>query len=155
MPVIYETGGVEFLDRIQGMWERLNAYQAEVSPDFPDTFKGRTMDSRRARWVASGVNGLRIRMAVQDGKDLGYCLSFIGAKMDGVLESLFVDDSLRGQGVGLALSRDALDWFRERGAKSVDLEVTVGNDHAKGFYEKLGFRPFKLTMRLKQEASAG
>lgn len=148
--VVYETGGQELLDRIEPMWLALNEHQVRCSTDFSQAFQGRTMDSRRQRWVASGVNGLRIRMAILDGRDLGYCLSFIGGKMDAVLESLFVDEALRGRGVGLALARDALDWFGERGAKTIGLEVTVGNDHARDFYLKLGFKPFKLTMRLKR-----
>jgi len=147
--VTYETGGAEFLDRIDSMWQQLNEYQAEKSPDFGDAFRGRSIDSRKKRWVASGVNGLRITMAMLDGKDVGYCLSYIGGKMDAVLESLWLDPSLRGRGVGMALTQDALDWFEAKGAKTVDLEVTVGNP-TQSFYEKIGFRPFKLGMRLKK-----
>lgn len=151
MPQIeYETAGAEAIDLIAPMWEQLNAYQAVCCKDFGDAFKGRTIDSRKKRWIASGANGLRVRLVKSDGVLVGYCLSFIDDGMNGTLESLFVDDSMRGKGIGLALAKDSLDWFASKGTKTENLEVTAGNDNARAFYDKLGFRPFKTTMRLKK-----
>ena len=60
----------------------------------------------------------------------------------GALEvrGLWVDDSLRGQGVGLALMQAIEDEARKRGATRAMLYTY--SFQAQGFYEKLGYREF-------------
>lgn len=53
-----------------------------------------------------------------------------------VLDDLFVDPAWMGRGVGRALVHDAATTARRLGLASI--EVTA-NDHARGFYEKVGF----------------
>lgn len=56
------------------------------------------------------------------------------------IEDVVVDVATRGQGVGSALTRRALDVARDRGARTVDLTSRPSREEANSMYEKLGFR---------------
>ena len=57
------------------------------------------------------------------------------------IEDVVVDDAARGQGVGEALNRYALDVAAERGARSVDLTSRPSREAANRLYRRLGFEP--------------
>ena len=57
------------------------------------------------------------------------------------IEDVVVDQQARGQGVGTALTRAALDLARERGARNVDLTSRPSRVAANRLYQRLGFRP--------------
>jgi len=57
------------------------------------------------------------------------------------IEDVVVDDSVRGQGVGEALNRCALDMARLRGARTVDLTSRPSREAANRLYRRLGFEP--------------
>jgi ribosomal protein S18 acetylase RimI-like enzyme len=56
------------------------------------------------------------------------------------IEDVVVDGEARGQGVGEALNRAALDEARRRGAKEVDLTSRPSRDDANRLYVRLGFQ---------------
>lgn len=56
------------------------------------------------------------------------------------IEDVVVDVSARGQGVGSALTRHALDVAKERGARTVDLASRPSREAANSMYGNLGFR---------------
>lgn len=55
------------------------------------------------------------------------------------IEDVVVDGEARGQGVGEALNRAALDLAAERGARSVDLTSRPSREAANRLYRRLGF----------------
>ncbi len=57
------------------------------------------------------------------------------------IEDVVVDESARGQGVGEALSRAALDRARSLGAVTVDLTSRPSRAAANRLYQRLGFEP--------------
>jgi putative acetyltransferase len=69
------------------------------------------------------------RVRNEDGKILGFC-----GVADGNLEMLFIAPESRGQGVGTALCRHAVDRL---GVTRVD--VNEQNPQALGFYKHFGF----------------
>ena len=64
-----------------------------------------------------------------------------------VLESMRVDPSLRGRGVGGMLVRYFLEWARQRGAQQARVTAFVANQPAKRLYQRYGFSPSVVTMR--------
>jgi ribosomal protein S18 acetylase RimI-like enzyme len=72
----------------------------------------------------------------------GYvCLrSFEGQLQRGLLSDLWVDPDHRGQGVGEALIRGAMQWADQAGWQRLDLWVREDNPPARRLYRKLGFR---------------
>lgn len=57
------------------------------------------------------------------------------------IEDVVVDDAARGQGVGEALNRFAIDVAAEHGARSVDLTSRPSREAANRLYRRLGFEP--------------
>jgi ribosomal protein S18 acetylase RimI-like enzyme len=62
------------------------------------------------------------------------------------IEDVVVDESVRGQGVGEALSRAALDEARRRGAKHVSLTSRPHREAANRLYQRLGFEHYKTNV---------
>jgi ribosomal protein S18 acetylase RimI-like enzyme len=56
------------------------------------------------------------------------------------IEDVVVDESARGQGVGAALSREAIRLARVAGARTIDLTSRPSRESANRLYERLGFR---------------
>ncbi|HEX2576595.1 MAG TPA: GNAT family N-acetyltransferase [Aquihabitans sp.] len=55
------------------------------------------------------------------------------------IEDVVVDDAARGQGVGEALNRRAIELAHERGARSIDLTSRPSREAANRLYRRLGF----------------
>ena len=56
------------------------------------------------------------------------------------IEDVVVDESVRGQGVGAALSREAVRLAREAGARTIDLTSRPSREAANRLYQRLGFQ---------------
>lgn len=55
------------------------------------------------------------------------------------IEDVVVDDNCRGQGIGAALTQEAIRIGHEQGARSIDLTSRPARVAANRLYEKLGF----------------
>jgi ribosomal protein S18 acetylase RimI-like enzyme len=62
--------------------------------------------------------------------------------IDCLLEDLYVEDAVRGQGLGEALVNAAMARGRERGCGRIELDVNEANTPALGLYERLGFSSY-------------
>jgi ribosomal protein S18 acetylase RimI-like enzyme len=56
------------------------------------------------------------------------------------IEDVVVDESTRGQGVGAALSREAVRLARAAGARTIDLTSRPSREAANRLYQRLGFQ---------------
>jgi ribosomal protein S18 acetylase RimI-like enzyme len=77
-----------------------------------------------------------------DGKILGsltLVIFRIPTAMRAWIEDVVVDEAGRGQGVGAALNRHALDLARREGCKTVDLTSRPSREAANRLYQRLGF----------------
>ena len=70
-------------------------------------------------------------------------VGLIGAQQENAetiyLYSLWLDPAARGQGLARPLVAAAVDWARDRRARTVTLRVAADNAVARGVYESLGF----------------
>jgi RimJ/RimL family protein N-acetyltransferase len=70
-------------------------------------------------------------------------VGLIGAQLENAdtvyLYSLWLDPIARGQGLARPLVAAAVDWARDRRARTVTLRVAADNVVARGVYESLGF----------------
>ena len=74
-------------------------------------------------------------------------LSFRGA-WRGQIEAVRIASHLRGQGLGREMILWAIDRCRERGCRMVQLTTHASRERAHGFYERLGFEPSHIGMKL-------
>ncbi len=72
------------------------------------------------------------------------------------IEDVVVDGAVRGQGVGQALNRHAVELAAERGARTVDLTSRPSREAANRLYARLGFAPRDTNVyRFDPEARPG
>jgi ribosomal protein S18 acetylase RimI-like enzyme len=74
-------------------------------------------------------------------------LSFQGS-WRATVESVRTLSTLRGQGIGGLMMRDAIDRARRRGCRMVQLSTNKQRADAKRFYERLGFKASHEGMKL-------
>ena len=80
------------------------------------------------------------KVAVFENEVVGYiCVNYLID--EGHILNLAVHPDLRRRGIATALVEKVLDELKERGCKSLSLEVRVSNHDAIQFYERFGFRP--------------
>jgi ribosomal protein S18 acetylase RimI-like enzyme len=65
-----------------------------------------------------------------------------------VLESIRVDPTVRGRGVGTALVSHFADWARANDARQASVTAFAENEGAQRFYRRHGFAPMSVTSRL-------
>jgi ribosomal protein S18 acetylase RimI-like enzyme len=122
----------------------LNFPDFHYSADFATAFRH---DLRRA--VLDPYNGLFV---LDDGRETktknGHLLGFLWivvcrnnwtGERYGYINNIYIAPSRRGQGLGEELLRQADEWFRSRGVKTVRLTVTSSNGGAIALYEKSGY----------------
>jgi ribosomal protein S18 acetylase RimI-like enzyme len=70
-------------------------------------------------------------------------VGLIGAQLENAqtvyLYSLWLDPAARGHGLARELLATAVEWARDRRARTVTLRVAADNTVARGVYESLGF----------------
>ncbi|MGU3375322.1 GNAT family N-acetyltransferase [Chryseobacterium sp. M5A1_1a] len=62
---------------------------------------------------------------------------------------MFVKPEYRGKGINKLITNELVNWAKSRNISEVRLDVYAQNDSAIKAYEKAGFEPLLLTMRLK------
>jgi ribosomal protein S18 acetylase RimI-like enzyme len=62
------------------------------------------------------------------------------------IEDVVVDEEARGNGIGEALSRAAIDEARQRGAKNVNLTSRPSREAANRLYRGIGFEKYETNL---------
>ncbi|MFS4430464.1 GNAT family N-acetyltransferase [Chryseobacterium sp. S90] len=62
---------------------------------------------------------------------------------------MYVKPDNRGKGINKVITDELISWSKSRGISEVRLDVYAQNESAIKAYEKAGFEPHLLTMRLK------
>ena len=92
---------------------------------------------------------LIVRHPDENGSIVGMLTLLIYRVPSGVrahLEDIVVDETVRGQGIGEALVRYALDIAREAGANGVALTTNPQREAANRLYQRLGFNRWKTNV---------
>jgi ribosomal protein S18 acetylase RimI-like enzyme len=150
LPGTFQAGGVELLPSIQPLWEALRTHHLALAPNLAAHLAAKTFASRSAEFREKSVTGqLRVDLFKRQpsGALAGYAVtSFCAADQSSELDSLYVDPSLRGQGVGSLLVRRAMTWLHGCGARKPVVSVLAQNEEALRFYHQLGFQPRSMNL---------
>ena len=130
------------------MWDAVRRFHRELEPHWPRRWANpppdilsRLTQDLQAYWQDAGP---KVIFVYDTGHEL---VGFIRvALMDswlspGQVESLYVRDDYRSQGVGQVLMAQALAWCAAHEAAEVGLHVSASNAGAARLYAQLGFRP--------------
>lgn len=140
----YSRLGEGQIDVIRPLWEKLNQHHADASRNFTERFEAYTFEKRKQSLLAEAKGGRLCIIVAHDpaeARDVGYCISTLKADGQGEVDSLFLEPSHRGQGIGESLMDKSLAWLDENGATEKILSVVTGNERVHGFYERYGFEP--------------
>jgi ribosomal protein S18 acetylase RimI-like enzyme len=143
MALRHMVGGLELLPVIKPLWERLNSMNVERSLYFGVRHRNLTFEERMRTVHRKASGGVARVEVVLNGADvpIGYCVATIDPEHNGEVDSIYVEEGERDQGVGGDLLDRAIDWMRAFPVQRTFLSVTVGNVDAPRFYERHGFRP--------------
>jgi len=78
-------------------------------------------------------------VAIDDGRIIGFILTSKTARANGLLVTIDILDGRRREGIGAKLLELAEHAQKKRGCRKIQLQVSVENSAAIGFYEKMGY----------------
>lgn len=142
--VAYLSGGLELLEKIAPLWEKLNHLHAHLAPGFSELIKRRTFSWRTQFFVEKSKHSIfHIDLARDNlsGNFVGYCVASLTNDKIGEIESVFIEKEFRGQQVGAKFMERALAWMEKNGVQEKKIGVAAGNEQVFPFYEKYNFYP--------------
>ena len=146
-----------------GDWATLRDLRLRALADAPDAF-GSTLEAEEkmseADWIGRAAPPADsppcINLIVElDEEPVGLAYACLDAADPGRadLYAMWVDPSTRRSGFGRAIVDRVADWALSAGAERLVLEVTEGNQAARGLYERTGFVPTGERSPLRPGAS--
>lgn len=117
-------------------------------------------DALHESWVRNSCLG-KAADGVVVAVDCGHVAGFVTCKIDhaarehtgsaiGTIVLIATSSESRGKGIGLAVTIEALNWFREQGAGFVEVGTQITNVAAARLYEKAGFRYLGATLTYRR-----
>lgn len=101
----------------------------------------RPMTLRAARETLANVALFQVLVSEDDGRLAGFLSLMRWPQATGVIDDIAVRPDLHRRGLGEAMMRWALAWFRQEGMRRAWLDVLLDNTPALSLYRKLGFTP--------------
>lgn len=133
--------------RLRECLEQLAEHHNDVSINFKGCFPKKPYSESLAAFEEAVKSGKsKIAVIEENDRVVGFSkIDRIG--VEGHLDILVVRKDQRGKGYGKQLMDWAVDTLREDGAARIEIRVVDGNDDAKAFYEKYGFRTVSEILR--------
>jgi len=143
--VRYRLGTEDDLPILKGFYEKLDAYFRQIDLGLPQP------EDVGQAWLESFSRTYgkfsMVHIAEMEGEVVGFMLSRVkrvpqywGGVMVGTLSDMWIEDKARRGGVGRMLSELALDWLRQQGVHSIEIQVLAHNDPSWKLYESMGFK---------------
>ena len=132
------------IDLIKPLWEKLRDQHRELSPYFPERYVELTFGERKEDLLKKSENGiLRIDTAYDKTTEqfIGYCISSISNEQIGEVDSIYLEEKYRSEGLGDTLMKRSLNWMDQNGVKTKKIMVAAGNENTLAFYSRYNFFP--------------
>ena len=154
--IAYHSGNKSLIDEVKPLWQELNRHLLCLSPYFKEYYETLTFEDRKRVILQRTLEGgdLRVDLALDAEVIVGYCVSSIDRLLTGEIDSIYVNERYRGQGIGAALMGKALAWLNIKGAKKNIVSAAVGNEQVYGFYAHFGFLPRRTMLEQKKTATS-
>jgi ribosomal protein S18 acetylase RimI-like enzyme len=150
----YRDVRAEGIEGVRPLWEKLNAHHADLSPRFGEAMRVRTFEVRKQKLLAKGgADGIRVDLvsAGLDQPAVAYCISTVSDDGVGEVDSIYVGEDLRGQGIGSELMRRALAWLDGKKVAVNAVSVMSDNEEALAFYRRFNFHPRAILLQQSRE----
>lgn len=139
-PVIREAVASDRAELVR-LLDEMKAHHRELAPD-ESRFHVDEDDLDAFAALVLGDPGILVMVAEGDGRLLAFAELRYLAKSWGrscEIDLLAVDASSRGRGIGTMLMRAIEGRAADAGVTGMRLNVSLGNDGARRFYERLGY----------------
>ncbi len=146
--VFIETDAID-LYLIKPLWEKLNDHHHKQKSDFQEHYENFTFPQRAEALLKKSLDGDMHIGLVEEKKSrllVAYCITTTSQDKEGEIDSIYVEEEYRSQGIGDELMKRSLKWMADRGVKKKTVRVAAGNQDAMSFYERYGFRPRSITL---------
>ena len=149
MKIIVKQIPIEKMEILRESLDKLHKYHNSkleyFSGDYPRiTFEERVEVYRKNAKL--GKYRIELLIDAETNNIIGFCIAYI-KRIYGKVEVLFVDEKYRRNGLGVKLMSSAMEWFGENHINDIELTVVYGNE-AVSFYQKLGFYPRSIIMKI-------
>lgn len=155
MPAVeYRETDIRDIELIRPLWTQLNEHHRVRARVFRSHYEQWTFDDRKVYFEKiAGAGILQVELAFdrESARYVGYCISSVSADHSGEIESVFVEEEYRSQGIGSTLVHRALSWLGAKGSIRNRVSVGDGNEEAFGFYQKFGFYPRMTVLEQRVE----
>jgi len=138
--------GIQVRQARPAEWVTVRQVRLAALADAPEAF-GSTLDRElgfeETTW-RQRITDWPCFLAWHDGEPVGLVGVVTKQSGDGRewhLVSMWVSPQVRGGGIADRLVAAVFGYARQAGGSAVTLWVATGNDRARGFYERIGFRP--------------
>lgn len=151
--IAIEDATISDLETIQKLNHKLcekenKEFDKFINPNYPFSESGE--EYFRSRIESS--DGLAV-LAKEGSEAVGYLVGGMTKSEDyrtvksiAELENMFVDESMRGKGVGAKLISKFEDWCKTREVQVIRVVASAGNADAIRFYERHEAKPVSLTL---------
>lgn len=136
------------IEIIKKLWEKNRQYHENSSEYFKELYRSMKFEERIKGFSVFDKETMKITIAKNNDEYIGYCISTAVAGK-GEVESVHVEESCRGNGVGKELVQRHLEWMRKMNCNVIGVTVSQENEPTIGFYKKMGFFPNTLYMQQK------
>jgi len=140
------------LAEVVELWKELMDFHSDLDPFFTQSKDG---PNNFLKWVEKQMELEDAELIIADvsGKIVGYAKIEISKyppvfekKQYGMISDVSVAEEYRRQGIGEALFDKSEEWFEGKGISRIELRVANVNPVARGFWERMGFKPYMTTM---------
>ena len=143
-----KTAGIRDADTLARLNQHVHELHVENLPHF---FKSPTFEEAEVAFKETlGKNNSRAFIAYDGDVAIGYVLVFISERPEDAsnhsrrwlyIGQISVEPDWQHRGVGRELMNVALQYARENGIDTVELDTWSFNDSAQAFFKSLGFQP--------------
>lgn len=149
----YRATGIAEIELIRPLWVLLNEHHRRNAREFKDHYAEFSFDDRKAYFAGIAHTGLlRVDLAFDPASQryVGYCIASLSNDLTGEIESIYIREKYRSQGIGTRLMDRAISWFKEERSVRNQVAIAEGNEAAFQFYRKFGFYPRKTVLEQKR-----
>jgi len=152
--LIEVAGGDAALDEVERLFRRMYDFLERsgssyaLAPEGPALWR-RSIERGLGRfselWMAR--DGERAIGFAHGAVRLSHPHDFFQPQRVGFVTHIYVEPEYRSAAVGERLMQKLEEWFKEKGAEAVELNVLVRNEGAQRFYKRLGYEVDFVAMR--------
>lgn len=141
------------LGGLMKLLEEMVIYHRKIDQYYKEFSKYSGLKDEVESWLSN--KEMKVLVAEDGGNLIGYAQisaedapTYASVPKIGVVYDMYVQDSYRRKGIADMLFSEALDWFRLKKIKNIELSVDSRNTAGVKYWESMGFSTYKFRMRM-------